>query len=30
MYSGKHAATSMRIVYAEDVASDNADDADAR
>uniref|UniRef100_A0A8R7QIG8 Subtilisin-like protease n=1 Tax=Triticum urartu TaxID=4572 RepID=A0A8R7QIG8_TRIUA len=30
MYSGKHAATSMRIVYAEDVSSDNADDTDAR
>ncbi|XP_044950390.1 subtilisin-like protease SBT3.6 [Hordeum vulgare subsp. vulgare] len=30
MYSGKHAATSMRIVYAEDVSSDNADDSDAR
>lgn len=30
MYSGKHAATTMRIVYAEDVSSDNADDSDAR
>ncbi|KAI4989208.1 hypothetical protein ZWY2020_036525 [Hordeum vulgare] len=30
MYSGKHAATSMRLVYAEDVSSDNADDSDAR
>nr|CAB3457680.1 unnamed protein product [Digitaria exilis] len=30
LYSGKHPAKSMRIVYAEDIASNNADDTDAR
>ncbi|XP_066394704.1 subtilisin-like protease SBT3.6 isoform X1 [Miscanthus floridulus] len=30
LYSGKHPGKSMRIVYAEDIASNNADDTDAR
>jgi hypothetical protein len=30
LYSGKHPGNSMRIFYAEDVASNNADDTDAR
>jgi hypothetical protein len=30
LYSGKHPGKSMSIVYAEDIASNNADDTDAR
>jgi subtilisin family serine protease len=30
LYSGKHPAKSMRVVYAEYIASNNADDTDAR
>jgi hypothetical protein len=30
LYSGKHPSKSVRIVYAEDISSDNADDTDAR
>ncbi|KAK3132846.1 hypothetical protein QOZ80_6AG0528510 [Eleusine coracana subsp. coracana] len=30
LYSGKHPSRSMRLVYAEDIASNNADDTDAR
>ncbi|KAG2644781.1 hypothetical protein PVAP13_2KG377100 [Panicum virgatum] len=30
LYSGKHPAKSIRVVYAEDIASNNADDTDAR
>jgi hypothetical protein len=30
LYTGKHPSKSMRIVYAEDIASNNADDTDAR
>ncbi|KAL6656379.1 hypothetical protein ACP70R_007205 [Stipagrostis hirtigluma subsp. patula] len=30
LYSGKHPSKAMRVVYAEDIASNNADDTDAR
>ncbi|GJN34450.1 hypothetical protein PR202_gb23112 [Eleusine coracana subsp. coracana] len=30
LYSGKHPSRSTRLVYAEDIASNNADDTDAR
>ncbi|CAN6167757.1 unnamed protein product [Urochloa humidicola] len=30
LYSGKHPGKSMHVVYAEDIASNNADDTDAR